>query len=209
MSKAAYVYVQNTLSDWEPGYVTAELNSGRYFKNKGERIEVMTVGVTTDSVVTAGGMTITPDTTLDTVTANSSAMFMLLGADNWSDPQHQPAIDKARELLEAGANVAAICGATGALANAGFFDHRSHTSNAPEYLKMIAPNYRGEAYFKQKRAIKDGNLITASSAGPLEYARLVIEELEVFSPEVLDAWYQYFDTGDPQYFFTLMQALPQ
>ena len=27
-----YVYVLDTLADWELGYVTAELNSGRFFK---------------------------------------------------------------------------------------------------------------------------------------------------------------------------------
>ena len=208
MPKAAYVYVQDTLSDWEPGYAMAELNSGRYFKNKGERIPVMTVGVTSDPVSTAGGVTITPNATLDAVTPDSSVMFMLLGADNWNDPKHQPVMDKTRELLEAGANVAAICGATGALANAGLLDDRPHTSNAPEYLKMVAPNYQGEAYFRQERALLDGNLITANSASPLEYARLIIEKLDVFSPEVLDAWYRYFHTGNPEYFFALLQALP-
>lgn len=27
-----YIYVLDTLADWELGYVTAELNSGRFFK---------------------------------------------------------------------------------------------------------------------------------------------------------------------------------
>lgn len=27
-----YVYIFDTLADWELGYVTAELNSGRFFK---------------------------------------------------------------------------------------------------------------------------------------------------------------------------------
>jgi hypothetical protein len=33
-----YVYVQDTWSDWEAGYITAELNTGRFFRNKGERL---------------------------------------------------------------------------------------------------------------------------------------------------------------------------
>ena len=28
-----YVYVLDTLADWELGYVTSELNSGRFFRN--------------------------------------------------------------------------------------------------------------------------------------------------------------------------------
>lgn len=30
-----YVYVLDTLADWEPGYVISELNSGRFFKRTG------------------------------------------------------------------------------------------------------------------------------------------------------------------------------
>jgi hypothetical protein len=30
--KKIYLYVFNTMSDWEIGYLMAELNSGRYFK---------------------------------------------------------------------------------------------------------------------------------------------------------------------------------
>lgn len=74
-----YVYVQDTWSDWEAGYAIAELNSGRFFKNKGERIPVKTVGLTKDPITTAGGVNIIPDLTLEAVTVDSSAMFILVG----------------------------------------------------------------------------------------------------------------------------------
>jgi len=32
MRKIAYLYIFDTLADWEPGYVIAELHSGRYFQ---------------------------------------------------------------------------------------------------------------------------------------------------------------------------------
>lgn len=32
MNNTVYLYVFDTMSDWEIGYLTAELNSGRYFK---------------------------------------------------------------------------------------------------------------------------------------------------------------------------------
>jgi hypothetical protein len=31
----------------------------------------------------------------------------------------------------------------------------------------------------------------------------------VLTDESLEAWYRYFDTGDAQHFFALMQSLPQ
>ncbi|HEY8728525.1 MAG TPA: DJ-1/PfpI family protein [Acidothermaceae bacterium] len=113
-------------------YAVAELNSGRFFKTKGQRIPVKTVGATKDPIVTMGGVTITPDIVVSDVTAKSAAVLILIGGDTWQDPIHQPIVKKAKELLDAGANVAAICGATSALANAGIFDSRPHTSNALE-----------------------------------------------------------------------------
>jgi putative intracellular protease/amidase len=209
MQKRVYVYVQDTWSDWEAGYVTAELNSGRFFKNKSERLLVKTVGLTKDPITTMGGMSIIPDLTLRAVTVESSTMLILVGGDTWQDSKHQPVVAKVKELLDANANVAAICGSTSALAEAGLFDHRPHTSNSIEYLKMVAPHYKGHEYYKDDRAVSDGNLITASSAGPLEFARYILQRLEVFSDDALEAWYNYFNTGEARYFFALMSAVPK
>jgi len=207
--KFAYIYVQDTLSDWEIGYVAAELNSGRFFKTKGRNIPVKTVGITRRPITTMGGVTITPDATVNEVTIESSALLIVAGGDTWQNPIHQPVIEKIKELLDAGANVAAICGATAALANAGIFDNRPHTSNTLEYLKMMAPHYKGAAYYQDKKAVADGNLITANSAGSLLFARYILDKLDVFSSEALKAWYDYFDTGEAAHFFTLMKTLPK
>jgi hypothetical protein len=74
---------------------------------------------------------------------------------------------------------------------------------------MVAPHYKGDAHYKEDRAVSDGNLITASSAGPLQFARYILQRLEVFSDEALEAWYNYFNTGEVNYFFALMSALPK
>jgi len=41
--KTIYVYVMDTLADWELGYVTAELKSGRFFKKGAPAVSVKTV----------------------------------------------------------------------------------------------------------------------------------------------------------------------
>jgi putative intracellular protease/amidase len=209
MERSAYLYVLDTLSDWEPGYAIAELNSGRFFKERGGRVSVRTVGVGREPVTTMGGVEITPEVSVSDVRPENTAVLMLAGADTWDEPQHDAVLQKVEELLDAGANVAAICGATGALANAGVFDHRPHTSNSPQYLEMVAPRYRGQAHYVEARAVADGNLITADSSGQLLWAKYILEQLGVFSDESLEAWYRYFDTGDAPHFFALMQSLPQ
>ena len=65
-----YVYIFDTLADWELGYVTAELNSGRFFKKDAPRVSVKTVGISKESVKTMGGMTIVPDCVIDDIAVN-------------------------------------------------------------------------------------------------------------------------------------------
>jgi hypothetical protein len=52
------------------------------------------------------------------------------------------------------------------------------------------------------RAVQDENLITASSAGQLLFARYILAKLDVFYDETLEAWYNYFSTGEAKYFVT-------
>ena len=98
-----YIYVLDSLSDWELGYVTAELNSGQYFKKKSDPVSVKTVGSTRESIITKGGMTVIPDVTVDEIISEPSTVLLLPGADTWNDPKHTPIIGKTTELLECGA----------------------------------------------------------------------------------------------------------
>ncbi|SEH76973.1 Putative intracellular protease/amidase [Halobacillus karajensis] len=202
-----YIYALDTLADWELGYVTSELNSGQYFKKSSANVSVKTVGVTRDAIATKGGMRVIPEVTTNEIISAPTTVLLLPGADTWDDPKHIPIIKKATELLECGATVAAICGATTVLAEAGLFDKRIHTSNSLDYLKMVSPNYKGEPYYRNVKAISDQNLITASSAGALLFAHIILAKLDVFSEGTLEAWYNYFNTGDSKYFYDLMQTL--
>ena len=122
-----YVYILDTLADWEVGYVTAELNSKRFFKKDAPNISVKSVGISKEPVKTVGGFTIVPDCSISDIAVNEKSVLLLPGANTWNDLKHGVMIEKAGELLSAGATVCAICGATAALANTGLLDHRPHT----------------------------------------------------------------------------------
>ena len=203
-----YVYVLDTLADWELGYVTAELNSGRFFKKGAPGVSVKTAGISKRPVKTMGGLTITPDYSIDDIAVNEESVLLLPGANTWDDSAHSAVIEKAGEFLSAGALVCAICGATAALANAGLLDQRRHTSNGVGYLDMVSPRYRGQSFYVDEPSVAESNLITAGSTGALLWAKQIIERLNVFRPDTLDAWYAYFSTGEAQHFFALMQTLP-
>lgn len=207
--KYAYVYVLDTMADWELGFVIAELNSGQYFKNRGSRLPVKTVGASKRPITTKGGLTVVPDVTVDEITPETAAILLLPGADRWNDPEHAPIVETAKQLLHAGGNVAAICGATAALANAGLLDERKHTSNSLDYLTMFCPTYKGAAFYQDEQIVADGNLITTSAAGSLLLAREVIALLDLFKKDTLEAWYRYFQTGDGRYFYTMMETMQE
>ncbi|MDD3250996.1 MAG: glutamine amidotransferase [Lachnospiraceae bacterium] len=203
-----YVYVQDTLADWEIGYVAAELNSGRFFKEGAPHISLKTVSDSKEPIHTMGGLTILPDCSIDDMVVSETSVLLLPGANTWNDSNRSSIVKKASEFLASGATVCAICGATAALANCGLLDKRPHTSNGAGFLEMVSPGYKGKRFYIDKLSVADNNLITASGAGALLWAKQIIEHLGVFQADTLHAWYNYFSTGEAKYFFALMQTLP-
>jgi hypothetical protein len=74
-------------------------------------------------------------------------------------------------------------------------------------MKMVCPHYKGEPFYEMGPAVSNGNLVTASGAAPLEFAREVLKKLDVFAPDTLDSWYQLNKTGQREYFFKLMNSI--
>lgn len=203
-----YVYVLDTLADWELGHVLSELHSGRFFKKDAQRVSLKTVSVSKEPVHTMGGLTIMPDCIIEDLVVSETSVLLLPGADTWKDPKHGAILKKASAFLTSGATVCAICGATAALAGFGLLDNRAHTSNGTGFLEMVSPGYKGQRFYIDQPSVADDNLITASPTGALLWAKQIIARLGVFETATLEAWYDYFSTGKPEHFFALMQTLP-
>ncbi|MDX8361721.1 type 1 glutamine amidotransferase family protein [Cytobacillus sp. IB215316] len=201
------LYVFNTMSDWEYGYLIAELNSGRYFKKGLAPLKIMTVGTNKETVTTMGGLNIQPDISLDECDLRSKDLLILPGGNTWGENIHQPILAKIGDALNFGTIVAAICGATQGLANAGYLNSRKHTSNNLDYMKMSCPNYKGEQFYKLGPVVCDGNLVTASGIAPLEFAMEVLKTLDVFTPDTLHSWYNLNKFHKSEYFFQLMNSI--
>ena len=116
-------------------------------------------------------------------------------------------LELASKLLQENILVGAICGATLGLAEKGILDNRYHTSNASFFLTQMSQHYRGQDYYKDEIAVQDGKLITASSAGSLSWTKLIVEELGLYSKSTVEAWFNYFSTGDAHYYFEMMNSL--
>jgi putative intracellular protease/amidase len=207
MNNTVYLYVFDTMADWEIGYLTAELNSGRYYKKGSAPLKIVTVGVENTPVTTMGGLKILPDIELDEFRFENAKALILPGGNTWAETIHEPVLQIIEQCLEGNILVAAICGAAMGLARKGLLDSRRHTSNDLGYLKMVCSNYKGEKYYKNETAVTDGKLITASGIAPLEFALHVLKSLDVFTPQTLNAWYRLNKTNQAEYFYELMNSM--
>ena len=184
--KAVYVLLVDGFADWEPAHALAELRRhGKY------RVE--SVGLTTAPVESMGGMRVLPSMPVDAVDPDDVAAFVLPGGDRWEKQPIEPTLDAAlRQLDGQQVPIAAICGATVAIARLGLLRGRRHTSNGLAYLQKQVPDYTEAANYVDAPAVRDRGLITASGLADVEFARELFEELGVLTAAQRAFWTQIF-----------------
>ena len=188
-SPAVHLLVFDGFADWEPAYAIAEL------RRWGKR-EVVAVGYTSDSVTSMGGLRVLPHRALADVRPADVELLILPGGDMWERGYPRSVLETLLgALIAANVPVAAICGATLAVARAGLLNDRRHTSNMPSYLRDHAPEYTGSALYEDALAVHDRGLITASGLGPVDFARAILGQLAVFSASDEQLWYDMFKHG--------------
>src|SRR5690242_16411396 len=110
MTKKAYLLIFDGLADWEAALAICELNEESSFKQT--RYDVVTVGLSSQPIVSMGGLKILPEITLADIRPESAAIFIVPGGNRWeSDPDGQ-ITDILQTLHNQGVPIAAICGAT-------------------------------------------------------------------------------------------------
>ena len=192
-ARNVFLFVFDTMADWETSFAIAGINNPRFQQHPG-RYRVITVGATRKYITTMGGLRILPDTTLGEINSTDAAMLILPGGETWESFSNLEAIDIARAFFIESVPIAAICGATFALARAGMLDDFHHTSNSRDYL--LASGYRGEKFYCEVPAVTDEGMITASGLAPLEFARELFKSLDLYSSSALEAWYSLYKFGN-------------
>ena len=202
-----YLYVLDTMADWEYALLMAELNTKRYFSNRQQNLEIITVSHNTHPKTTMGGFKIVPDITVKELSLCEEDYLILPGGEQWFEKENEAILIQAKIHVDFNRSVAAICGATLGLAKYGALDSKYHTSSDKHYLKQICPEYKGESLYKDQLVVNDNKLITATGIAPLEFAYEVIKSLNVFSEETLVNWYGLYEKKEPKYFFGLMKSI--
>ena len=201
--QTVHLFVFDSMSDWEYGYVIAGINNPQFQKSPG-KFGIKTVALSDTPVASMGGLRVTPDMTLQQLRPSESAMLVLPGGTAWDQKQNVEAAELAATFLGNGTPVAAICGATAGLARVGVLDTVAHTSNSKDYIAQTG--YRGSSHYQERPAVTAGNLITASAMNPVDFAREIFAKLDVYSDTVLSGWYKLYKTGEGKYFADIMKA---
>ena len=189
MNPAVHVLVFEGFADWEPAYALAELR-------RSGGLDIVTLGFTDAPVRSMGGLRVVPDRALAGLDPAAVRLLILPGGDMWEGIYPRAELDAVlAELRAREVPIAAICGATLALARAGLLNDRAHTSNELAYLTSLVPEYAGGGQYVDELAVRDRRVITASGLGPTEFAREIFEELEVFTAEERPVWYHLFKHG--------------
>ena len=184
--KAVYLLVVEGFADWEPAHAVAELRRHGHYR-------VESVGLTSAAVRSMGGITVLPSKTVSEVDPSDVAVFILPGGDRWENAPVEPEVERLLKQLDAcNVPIAAICGATVAIARIGLLQGRRHTSNGLDYLRSHVSGYSDADKYVNAPAVRDRKLITASGLGDVEFARELLEELEVLSRQERSLWAQIF-----------------
>ena len=189
MTAAVHALVFDGFADWEPAFALAELR-------RSGGLEVVTVGFDRTPIRSMGGLRVVPDRALAEIDPAAVRLILLPGGDLWEGQYPRAELETLlHDLQRTRVPIAAICGATLALARAGLLDDRRHTSNELAYLEGMVPEYAGASRYVDALAVRDDGLITASGVGATEFAREIFEELEVFSAADRPIWYHLFKYG--------------
>ena len=163
----AVAFLQPGWADWEAGAVLALLR--RELK---VQIEIATP--TGDPETSIGGILAAADYRFDDPVLSDADLYILIGSDVWTEGENDAVSALIRQAFADGKPVAGICAGTTALARAGLFEGRKHTSNGQDWLKGVVPGYAGaEHYVDSARAVTDGKLVSASGLAPVTFAAAV------------------------------------
>ncbi len=169
MKRLAIVLTEG-FADWEVAPLTASARTHFGF-------DVVTATPDGAEVRSMGGMRVAADIATEHLHANAFDALILCGGTVWETEKAPDLNGVIDDFISRDKVVAAICGATLALARAGTLNRTAHTSNAADFIADV-PSYSGKARYKDSPyAIRDGKVITAAGSAPVTFAAEVYRAL--------------------------------
>ncbi|KXF76472.1 glutamine amidotransferase [Paramesorhizobium deserti] len=158
-------------ADWEFGFLSA--SAVEYF---GARIISLAPGK--KPITSIGGLLLTPERGVSGDENTDLDAIAVIGSENWfsdTPPDIAPLI---LSVHARGGTVGGICAGTLALARAGLFAGRAHTSNGAGWIQAKIGDYDGaDRYRDVPFAISDGHVVSASGTAPGTFTAAFLETL--------------------------------
>jgi putative intracellular protease/amidase len=187
--KTIAVLIFDGFADWEPAFALTGL------RRWGKR-EIITVGYDEHTVKSMGGLRVQPDLMLRNLSTDDIELLILPGGDQWLESYPAVEVDEVMKTFEAcGTTIAGICAATTAMARAGLFRARRHTSNGKAFLLKHAPGYENADLYVDTLATRERGVISANGLGAIEFAREIFAELNVFTEADLKLYEEMYRHG--------------
>lgn len=182
------LFLFDTYADWEPALAVAGLN--QY-----SDVAIETFSLAGGVVTSAGGLDVNTRRAMENIRPEEYDLLLLPGGGAWEQGGNRETEPLIRGFAEQGKTIAAICAATTMLGRMGLLDTIPHTSNAPDYLKQLAPDYRGGEYYQVQPAVTAGNIITANGAAMIEFAFEIFRACNIMDETTHDALFDLYKSG--------------
>jgi putative intracellular protease/amidase len=179
------VVLTEGFSDWECALLMASART--YFSFE---IVAATPGGT--PVTSMGGLRVTPDMAAEKLDAGTFDGLILCGGTIWETSDAPDLSALIHAFHDKGRLVAAICGATLAIARSGLLNHVAHTSNAAEFLSSAGASYQGATHYHDvPHAVTDGWIVTAPGTAPITFTAAIYKALG-FASDQLDYYIKLY-----------------
>jgi len=163
-SRTLGVLLIEGFADWE--YPLLAASARDWF---GIDIRFLTPGGT--AVTSIAGLRFADGGAVEAMSPGAFDALAVIGSEVWTSDAAPDIADALRAHLAAGTIVGGICAGTVALARAGLFDDRSHTSNGRDWLLKATGGYDGSVGYRDvPYAVADGPVVSAPGSAPGTFA---------------------------------------
>jgi putative intracellular protease/amidase len=164
-----FVFIEG-FADWEFGFLSGA----------SEWVAVRPIALTPKGapVVSIGGFQLAGQRGLTPEESSDLDAVAVIGSDGWAAKSHPDVAPLLISVAERGGVIGGICAGTLALARAGLFRDRAHTSNGRGWILGHVPGYAGaERYCDVPHAVADGRLVSAPGRAPGTFAIAFLDAL--------------------------------
>lgn len=190
MKKTILFTLLDQYADWESAYLStalAEFSMGE--------IDIKTISISTAPIKTIGGFTTVPNFDLQTCPDDIYGLI-LIGGKSWKSAETKSLLPLIEKAYQQKIVIGAICGASEFLGAFGFLNEVKHTSNGLDRILSWENNqYNNADHYINEQSVRDKNIVTANGTASLDFAKDVLDALELFDAQKIEEWYAFHKVG--------------